>query len=136
MPTDPQRSSPGGTHLIASEPQLFVSDMEVAIDFYTGKLGFTLRFAYGEPAFFAQVVRDNARINLRLARGPVFEAGFLQREKDPVQATMALDHAEPLFLEYEAAGVMFHQTLRTEPWGARTFMVRDPDGNIISFAGD
>jgi hypothetical protein len=24
--------------------------------------------------------------------------------------------------------VRFHQTLRTGPWGARTFNVRDPDG--------
>jgi hypothetical protein len=42
---------------------------------------------------------------------------------------------KPLYLEYQAAGVAFHQTLRTEPWGARTFIVRDPDGNLILFAG-
>jgi uncharacterized glyoxalase superfamily protein PhnB len=35
----------------------------------------------------------------------------------------------------QAAGVRFHQTLRTEPWGARTFIVRDPEGNLILFAG-
>jgi uncharacterized glyoxalase superfamily protein PhnB len=50
-------------------------------------------------------------------------------------ATMALDRAEPLFLQYEAAGVPFHQKLRTEPWGARTFIVRDPDENLVAFAG-
>ncbi|WP_407045994.1 VOC family protein [Mesorhizobium abyssinicae] len=31
-------------------------------------------------------------------------------------------------------GARFHQTLRTEPWGARTFIVSDPDGNLICFA--
>jgi len=30
--------------------------------------------------------------------------------------------------------VDFAQTLRNEPWGARTFIVRDPDGNLILFA--
>ena len=29
----------------------------------------------------------------------------------------------------------FFQTLKTEPWGARTFIVRDPDGNLVLFAG-
>jgi hypothetical protein len=31
--------------------------------------------------------------------------------------------------------VLFHQTLKSEPWGARTFIVRDPDGNLILFSG-
>jgi hypothetical protein len=30
---------------------------------------------------------------------------------------------------------MFFQTLRREPWGARDFILRDPDGNLLLFAG-
>ncbi len=51
---------------------------------------------------------------------------------------MGLDtHAEikALFLEFQAAGVTFFQTLRKEPWGANTFIVKDPDGNLLLFAG-
>ena len=40
-----------------------------------------------------------------------------------------------LFLEFQAAGVAFFQTLKREPWGARNFIVRDPDGNLLLFAG-
>jgi hypothetical protein len=29
----------------------------------------------------------------------------------------------------------FQQILKQEPWGARTFIVRDPDGNLLLFAG-
>jgi hypothetical protein len=25
--------------------------------------------------------------------------------------------------------------MKQEPWGARTFIVRDPDGNLLLFAG-
>ena len=32
-----------------------------------------------------------------------------------------------LFLQYQEAGVDFFQPLKQEPWGARTFIVRDPD---------
>jgi uncharacterized glyoxalase superfamily protein PhnB len=53
-----------------------------------------------------------------------------------LSATFTLADAEPLYRELKKAGVAFHQTLRTEPWGARTFIVQDPDGNLIGFAGN
>ena len=121
--------------IIASEPQLFVSDIEAATAFYVGKLGFTIAFSYGEPPFYAQVTRDQGRLNLRRIEGAVFDSGFRAREPNAVVATLALDVAEPLFLEFREAGVVFHQALKTEPWGARTFIVKDPDGNLVLFAG-
>jgi uncharacterized glyoxalase superfamily protein PhnB len=53
-----------------------------------------------------------------------------------LSATVTVDKAEPLFLEFQRNGVTLHQALRTESWGARTFIVRDLDGNLIAFAGD
>ncbi|MGC9958962.1 MAG: VOC family protein, partial [Roseiarcus sp.] len=55
---------------------------------------------------------------------------------DALSATVTLIDPKALFLEFPAAGIAFHQTLRTEPWGARTFIVRDPEGNLVAFAGD
>jgi catechol 2,3-dioxygenase-like lactoylglutathione lyase family enzyme len=120
--------------LVAAEPQLFVGDIAASLAFYD-RLGFSVAFSYGEPPFFAQVVRDGARLNLRRVQGPVFDAAFRARVPDPLSATLVLDDAKPLFLEYQAAGVPFRQALRTEPWGARTFIVEDPDGNLLLFAG-
>lgn len=133
MPVASQVSQP---EVIASEPQAFVSDVEAALSYYTQKLGFTCAFSYGQPAFYAQVRRGGGRLNLRLATGPVFDADFLKREGDVLCATLAVNEAKPFFLEFQSAGVEFHQRLRTEPWGARTFVVRDPDGNLLLFAGD
>jgi catechol 2,3-dioxygenase-like lactoylglutathione lyase family enzyme len=122
--------------IIASEPQLFVADVAAACAFYVHKLGFKVVLSYGEPPFWAQVARDAGRLNLRMVCGPVFDSGFRSREPGAVSATLTLDNAKPLFLEFQNAGVNFHQALRTEPWGARTFVVEDPDGNLIAFAGD
>jgi len=129
-------STVGTSVILASEPHVFVSDIGSAIAFYAGKLGFDVVFSYGEPPFFAQVARDEGRLNLRWISGPVFDSGFRSSEPDVVLVTFTLDDAKPLFLEFQKAGVIFHQTLRTEPWGARTFIVQDPDGNLIAFAGD
>jgi catechol 2,3-dioxygenase-like lactoylglutathione lyase family enzyme len=121
--------------LLFAEPQLFVTDIDRAVDHYVDRLGFRLAFSYGEPAFYAQVARDGARLNLRQADGPVFAPGFREAEENPLLATIAVDDAEGLFDEYERAGVVFHQRLKTEDWGTRTFMIADPDGNLIAFAG-
>jgi len=37
--------------------------------------------------------------------------------------------------QFQAPGVAFFQTLRREPWSAKTFIVKDPDGNLLLFAG-
>ena len=121
--------------ITAAEPQLFVADLKAASRFYVEVLGFDLAFSHGDPPFYVQVVRGGARLNLRQVDGPVFAAGFRDREPDALAATLTLDEVEPLFRQYQAAGAPFHQALRTEPWGARTFIVRDPGGNLLLFAG-
>ena len=118
--------------IIAAEPQLYVTNIAAAIDVYVRQLGFALAFTHGEPVFYAQVARDGARINLRASDGPI---GFRAREPDALSATLTVDDAEALFREFEQAGATFHQLLRTEPWGARTFIVADLDGNLLCFAG-
>jgi catechol 2,3-dioxygenase-like lactoylglutathione lyase family enzyme len=123
-----------GVTLIAAEPQLFVRDINAATEFYTRRLGFAVAFSYGDPPFYAQVVRDGARLNLRHVDSPVIDPAARAAEQ-LLAATIVLDDAKPLFLEYQAAGVAFSQSLRTEPWGARTFIVCDVDGNLILFAG-
>jgi catechol 2,3-dioxygenase-like lactoylglutathione lyase family enzyme len=120
--------------LVAAEPQLFVTDVGASSEFYSKKLGFTVAFIYGEPPFYGQVFRDGARLNIRHLDEPAINPELRDREH-LLSATITVDDAEPLFLEYQTAGVSFHQTLQTEPWGARTFIVRDPDGNLILFAG-
>lgn len=79
-------------------------------------------------------MRDGARLNLRCVSRPVIDPQFRDSEQW-LSASITLDDATSLFLEFQAIGVPFHQTLRIEPWGARTFIVRDPDGNLILFAG-
>ncbi|MGH9605883.1 MAG: VOC family protein [Terracidiphilus sp.] len=123
--------------LNSTEAQLFVANIEASCDFYTDKLGFTVVFVYGDPPYCGQVTRDHACLNLRVVGEPVFIGGIRERE-GLLSATLTLATAaeiEQLYLNYQAAAVPFRQTLKNEPWGARTFVVLDPDGNQILFAG-
>lgn len=117
--------------------QLFVADIQASCDFYTHKLGFAVDFIYGDPPFYGQVTRDQARLALRVMHEPVFIGDIREREH-LLSASLTVattDEIKQLFLSCQSAGVNFHQTLKKEPWGARTFIVMDPDGNLILFAG-
>ncbi len=130
----PTSSPPTFTGIAA---QLFVSDIGAACDFFTTKLGFAIDFVYGDPPFYGRVRRDKARLALRRVCEPVFVGDVREREH-LLSAAIEVDTAteiKQLFLDYQAAGVRFHLPLTKEPWGARNFIVTDPDGNLILFAG-
>src|SRR5438270_5933694 len=134
MPSQDSRPKPVISAIAA---QLFVADIKASCDFFTQKLGFSIVFTYGEPPFYAQVKRDRALLNLKCVDYPVMDPALRDRES-LLSADMAVDthdEIEQLFLEFQAAGITFFQSLRKEPWGAKTFIVKDPDGNLLLFAG-
>jgi catechol 2,3-dioxygenase-like lactoylglutathione lyase family enzyme len=131
------KSAPSKATIVCAEPQLFVTDIERSCEFFREKLGFSLVFSYGKPPYFAQVGRDAARLNLRWVKRPLIEPMVGDREQF-LSASMTVATAEEiklLFLEFQSAGLVFHQTLKKQPWGARNFVVKDPDGNLLLFAG-
>ena len=81
--------------------------------------------------------RDRALLNLKCVDCPVIDPALRDRES-LLSADLGVDtreEIEQLFLEFQVAGIAFFQTLRKEPWGAETFIVKDPDGNLLLFAG-
>jgi len=123
--------------LTAVEAELLVADVKASCDFFATKLGFEVGFTYGEPPFYGQVRRDNALLNLRQVCEPVYVGDIRERE-ELLGASMTVGSAaeiKQLFLDFQARDVDFFQPLKQQPWGARAFIVRDPDGNLLLFAG-
>lgn len=112
--------------------QLFVIDFPRAMSFYRALLGFEIVFTYGEPPFYGEVRRGDASFNVRHVDESPFVADVREREQ-LLSAYVETTNAKDLFLEFEAAGVVFHERLQLKPWGANEFIVRDPDGNLILF---
>ena len=122
--------------LTSVAPHLYVRDFNASIDFFTTKLGFTIDFVYGEPPFYGEVSRDNAKLALRFVEEPCFVAEIREREH-LLSASITLgsaDEIKQLYLQFQAFNVPMHQTLQHEPWGAKTFILSDPDGNLLLFA--
>jgi uncharacterized glyoxalase superfamily protein PhnB len=121
----------------AAEPCLFVTSFDAALEFFTEKLGFSVVFTYGEPPFYGQIGRDRTLLNLRHVDDSPFH-DEVREKQELLSASINVGNASAiraLFDEFQKAGVDFYRPLKQEPWGARTFIVRDPDGNLLMFAG-
>ena len=117
--------------MLGAFPQVFVADIDVSCRFFVKTLGFTVCFKYGQPAFYALVQRDDARLNLRFVHKPVFDR---EADRDLLAASIPVENIKSLYLEYKSASAPMHQVLKKQPWGLRDFIVRDPDGNLIHFS--
>jgi len=131
--TSPQSTPAAPPEILYVHPQIFVTDMQRAVNFYRDQLGFSVEYLYGEPPYYGLVVRGSAGLNLRHVDQSPMEAGLRDRE-DLLAATIVVRNAKALFLSFKEAGLPFHQTYREQPWGANDFIVTDPDGNLILFA--
>ncbi len=131
----PDAKSPKGLatpRLKLVEAMLFVSDLRASCRYFEDVLGFTTVFTYGEPPFYGQVARDGVPLNLRYVCDPVFADGVRERE-DLLAAQVGVSGVKALYEEFKAKGASFHQGVKRHPWGAIDFVVKDPDGNLISF---
>jgi catechol 2,3-dioxygenase-like lactoylglutathione lyase family enzyme len=131
------KSAVSKVKIVAVEPQIFVTDLTRSCEFFVEKLGFSLVFSHGDPPYYAQVGRDAARLNLKRVEGPIIES-TLRDHEERLSASMTVateQEIKLLFLEFQSAGVAFHQRLKKQPWGAKNFVIEDPDGNLLLFAG-
>jgi catechol 2,3-dioxygenase-like lactoylglutathione lyase family enzyme len=103
-------------------PGFTVGDMNRAVDFYEGRLGFHVTFRNG--AVFTIVSRDGIEISLALDHTGAAGKGACYFKLDGIDA---------IHDEFLAKGVTMTHPLKTETYGMREFMITDPDGNTLNF---
>src|SRR5271165_5399904 len=108
-------------------PNVFVKDLQAALAYYTGPLGFHALFVYGEIPFYAHVARDEATLAIRRVTRPVIDhtAG-----EDLLSAFIEVSDVNALYESLKIAGAQVVQAPRDEPWAMRSLIVSDPDGNL------
>lgn len=123
-------------------PELYCSNIEVSLRFYTGVLGFTVRYARPE-ARFAFLEREGAQIMIEQPSdaGRTWLAGALEHPYGrgmnlqievaditslhaSVQASECVVHVPPEDAWYRVGAVEV---------GSRQFVVQDPDGYLLRF---
>jgi len=115
-----------------ARPVLHVRDVDASLRFYTGQLGFTSPWRYGEDgrAHVAQVDRQGCALILadtwpeKVGKGLIFISISLNAGRETQVAAL-----DALRAELEARGA----AVKEGSWGYRLLVVDDPDGNQLFF---
>ncbi|MEU8818324.1 VOC family protein [Actinoplanes sp. NPDC048796] len=108
-----------------------VDDVQAAIDFYTGHLGFTVNTTF--PPAFADVLRGNLRL---LLSGPASSAGRAMPDgRKPApggwnRIHLLVDDIDAEVTRLRADGVVFRSDVVSGP-GGRQIVLDDPAGNPV-----
>lgn len=119
--------------MLNQAPILFASDLPATIVYWTGKVGFEAAGVWGEPADFAILGRDGAR--LMLSQAPAgHEIVPLWRVKSMLwNAYFWVDDAAALYEEMQRRGAIIDYELCTKPYDVLEFGIRDLDDQDIGF---
>jgi catechol 2,3-dioxygenase-like lactoylglutathione lyase family enzyme len=100
-----------------------VTDVRSAVEFYTSKLGFELRFTWDEPPTIAGVNLGKAQIFLE------------QGTPNPRGSNLyfVIGDADELYEFHRAQGVEIVAPPTDEPYGLRDYRVRDLHGYVLGF---
>lgn len=111
-------------------PQLRMTNAALSMRFYVERLGFKVdwehRFEPGLP-LFAQLTRQGQTIFLTEHAGDCQVGGAVY---------FVVPDASQCLSEFEQNGVVPTNPLASTPWGAREFLITDPDGNRLRFASE
>jgi uncharacterized glyoxalase superfamily protein PhnB len=105
-------------HAIA--PIFQVADLQRAIDFYTGVLGFTLGWTAGEPPDRASLCRDHVEITVETDATPARAKAYVQ-----------VSGVDEIYARAAAAGANVSVSLGDRFYGMRDGRILDPDGNEL-----
>lgn len=104
-------------------PCVPVSDISRAEKFYRQVFGLEKTFENGDPVGMMILKRDDAEILLTLVKG--------HRGLTHTVFHLLLGDADAAYHRCQDASARIIKRIRDAPWGLRTFVVADPDGNRI-----
>ncbi len=114
----------------ASAPVFAVTDVEKSVSYYQESLGFTLTFAFGEPASYAGMVRDKVAFHLMSAE--------LAAPRLPGHSSLYIfvKDVDEVYAEAVRFGAIVVDPIEDQTYGMRDFACIDLDGNKIAFGAE
>lgn len=113
---------------------ILAADFDAAVACYTAVIGFAAAFTHGEPPFYGQI-RHDAHVSIFPPHPPGTRRSHSPQGRGLIAAVIPVHEVDALHEEFGRAGARFRHAPGTEPRGLRTFIVLDPDDNLILSAG-
>jgi predicted enzyme related to lactoylglutathione lyase len=129
--------STGGTNMVGVEIVLACKDLDKAVKFYKEQLGFRIVSEESEKDF---VTLEFAENSIMLEKDKLFKEALpelkeeLSRNQYGVGMTIFIhvDDADRRYRDIKAKGVKIYSKIATKPWGAREFVIKDPEGYMLN----
>ena len=112
-------------------PVISTDDIQKSLAYYQDVLGFVFDFQYGDPPVYAGVNAGNAEIYFTY--NPEHARLVREQALGPDIFIWVTD-AEDLFRMHERNGAEIIEPITDRPWGARQYVVREPNGYNLKFA--
>lgn len=122
-------------------PELYVSDFDHSLEFYTAVLDFRIGYARRKEKF-AYLEREDAALMIEQPIGRIWLAGPLEEPYGRgVNLQIGVTSVDTLHQAVQAAGVVILQSLEqrdyrraTDIVTVRQFVIADPDGYLLRFS--
>lgn len=125
-------------------PALPVREIDEAVRFYQGRMGFT---AAHRDEGFAILKREDVELHLWAANDDSWRTTLAARADRPVisgaesflagtaSCRIEVKGIDELFTEYESSGVLYDSNafVQQMPWGTREFSALDLERNLLTF---
>jgi catechol 2,3-dioxygenase-like lactoylglutathione lyase family enzyme len=107
-------------------PILNVKNFAASMDYYVNNLGFSKKWAWGNPPTFGCVTRG--KVEIFLCEGAQGQAGMWM--------SIFMEDVDALHEEYKSSGAIIRLPPTNMPWGTREMNVEDPDGHRLRMGSD
>jgi GNAT superfamily N-acetyltransferase/catechol 2,3-dioxygenase-like lactoylglutathione lyase family enzyme len=115
-------------HLLTIEPILAVRDVAAATAYWRDVLGFGDVWVWGEPPTHGGANQDG--VSLQFSLNPA-----LAERAEGQQVWIRVRDVEATYALHQERGAEIVAALEPKPWGVSEYVVRDPDGYRLRFAG-
>lgn len=113
---------------LSSTPIFATADVTASVAYYVDALGFRWEWGWGEPPTIASVAHGSVSIMLSLQPD-------LASQVAGHQHWFRVDDADALHADHLARGAKILEPPSDRPWGVREYVVEDPSGYHLRFAG-
>jgi catechol 2,3-dioxygenase-like lactoylglutathione lyase family enzyme len=110
-------------------PVIATADVLATVRYFEQTLGFKQQWLWGYPPIYAGVRAGRALLYIIL--DPVLASTIKERRLSP-DIFLWIDDIDAVYSQHLAANAEITEDLTTRPWGVRQYVVRDPNGYLLS----
>src|SRR5262245_8443978 len=112
-------------------PVISTDDVAASVEYFVRKLGFAPDFVWGDPPVYAGVKAGDAEVYLTYA--PATSHAIREHALAP-DVFLWVNGIDEIYAEHCAKGATIVEELSVRPWGARQYVVREPNGYHLKIA--